>query len=135
MLMHFNDPFRTMDMLFDAMRPAARSSRGAPNKQRVDDEERAFVLRADLPGGTSEQLEVKVGEDWVEIAARRKLATPEGYEARHREREGFAISRRVRLPKRIDPEGVEAKLVDGSLELTLPKHASAQPRRITIQAA
>lgn len=142
MLMHrFNptDHFRTMDMLFDAIMPPAgrRATHFArkPGKISLEDGEQAFTLRAELPGLDPATLEISVGEDWIELSAKREVKVPEGYEAIRRERGSFEFSRRINLPKRIDGDKVEAALVDGVLTITLPKHASAQPRQITIKAA
>jgi HSP20 family protein len=142
MLMHrFNptDHFRTMDMLFDAIMPPAgrRATHFArkPGKISLEDGEQAFTLRAELPGLDSSAVELAVGEDWIELTAKREVQLPEGYEPIRRERGNFEFSRRITLPKRIDGEQVEAELVDGVLTVTLPKHATAQPRQITVKAA
>jgi HSP20 family protein len=142
MLMHrFNptDHFRTMDMLFDAIRPPAgrRATHFArkTGKLSLEESEQAFTLHAELPGLDGAALELSVGEDWLELHAKRELEAPEGYEAIRRERTSYEFSRRITLPKRVDGEHVEAQLTDGVLTVTLPKHAAAQPRQITIKAA
>src|SRR5690606_20079925 len=138
MLMHrFNptDHFRTMDMLFDAIMPPAgrRATHFArkPGKISLEDGEQAFTLRAELPGLDPAALEpaaleLSVGEDWIELTAKRTVEVPEGYEAIRRERGSFEFSRRITLPKRVDGDNVEAELVDGVLTVTLPKYATAQ---------
>jgi HSP20 family protein len=142
MLMHrFNptDHFRTMDMLFDAIMPPAgrRATHFArkPGKISLEEGEQAFTLRAELPGLDPAALQLSVGEDWIEFQAKREVELPEGYEPIRRERTGYEFARRITLPKRIDGNGVEAKLVDGLLTVTMPKHANAQPRQITVKAA
>ena len=96
MLMHRfnpNDHFRTMDMLFDAILPPAgrRTTHFArkPGKLSLEDGEQAFTLRAELPGLDAAQLELEVGEDWIEIKAKREVAIREGYEPLRRERVGY----------------------------------------------
>jgi HSP20 family protein len=142
MLMHrFNptDHFRTMDMLFDAIMPAAgrRSTHFArkPGKLSLDESEQAFTLHAELPGLDPAALELSVGDDWIELTAKREVVVPEGYEPIRRERGNYEFSKRISLPKRVDGERVEAELRDGVLTVTLPKHASAQPRQVEIKAA
>lgn len=143
MLMHrFNptDHFRTMDMLFDAIMPPAAARRAThfarkPGKISLEETEQGFTLNAELPGLDPETLELSVGEDWIELAAKREVTIPAGYEPVRRERGSYEFSRRITLPKRVDGDKVEASLVDGLLVVTLPKHASAQPRQITIKAA
>lgn len=140
MIHRFNptDHFRTMDMLFDAIMPnSARTTHFTrkPARLHLDDSEDAFTLRAELPGLAPEALELSVGEDWIELASKREITVPEGYTALRRERGPYGFERRINLPKRIDGEKVEATLRDGILTVTLPKHASTQPRQIAIQAA
>lgn len=132
--------YRTMDMLFDAIMPPVKRRSTSPfaakpGKLSVDDSEQAFTLRAELPGLDRAALELSVGEDWVEITAKREVAVPEGYEPIRRERTNYEFSRRINLPKRIDGERVEAELRNGLLRVTLPKHASTQARQIEIKAA
>lgn len=141
MLIHrFNpsDHFRTMDMLFDAMLPPRGRRTNfvrKPAKLVLDDQEQAFVLRAELPGLKPEALEISVGEDWIELEAKREVAIPEGYQAIRRERGDYRFSRRITLPKRVDGDKVEATLREGVLTITLPKLAGAMPRQIAIKAA
>ncbi len=141
MLMHRlnTDPFRTMELLFDAMRPTAGARRTnfarKPGQVLVDEQPESYRLRAELPGITPEQLGLEVGDDWVELSVKREVAAPEGYQALRRERSNYQFNRRLTLPKRIDGTGVEAVLRDGILTVTLPKHASAQPRTVAIKAA
>jgi HSP20 family protein len=133
-----NNHFRTMEMLFDAiMPPAPRATHFMQKTPRlsVDDDETAFTLRAELPGVTAESLELSVGDDWIELTAKREPRLPEGYTALRRERGAYEFQRRISLPKRIDGDAVEAKLRDGILTITLPKHASVQPRQVAIKAA
>jgi HSP20 family protein len=142
MLMHRFNPtnhLRTMDMLFDAiMPPAGRRATHfvrRPGKLSLEEGEQAFTLRAELPGVDPSTLELSSGEDWIELTAKREVTLPAGYEPVRRERGNYEFSRRITLPKRIDGDKVEATLVDGVLNVTLPKHANAQPRQIEIKAA
>jgi HSP20 family protein len=42
--------------------------------------------------------------------------------------------RRFTLPDTEDAEGITAKGHDGVLEITIPKHAKRQPRRISVNS-
>jgi HSP20 family protein len=140
---HPADPFRTMELFFDAMRaPGLRRGAAAPSPMirkpglaqwREEDEQ--FVLTAELPGVAPERLELAAGDDWIELRATRELTVPEGFELLRRERADYQFSRRFTLPKRIASERVEATLREGLLTITLPKHAAAGPRTIEIKAA
>lgn len=139
---HPADPFRTLDLFFDAMRTPGL--RRGPQPSRVvrkpalahlREDEGQFVLAVDLPGVSPERLELAVGDDWIELRATRELSVPEGFQLIRRERSEYQFSRRFALPKRIDSERVDATLRDGQLVVTLPKHASAGPRTIEVKAA
>lgn len=139
---HPADPFRTMDLFFDAMRapglrrgPAPSRAVRKPGLAQLREEDEQFVLSAELPGIAPERLELAAGDDWLELRASRELSVPEGYELLRRERPDYQFSHRFTLPKRIASEGVEATLRDGLLTITMPKHASAGPRTIEVKAA
>jgi HSP20 family protein len=141
MLIHRFKPtshFRTMDMLFDAiMPPGPRATHfmRKPPRLTVDEDEQAFTLRAELPGITATELQLSVGDDWLELSAKREPKVPEGYTTLRRERGAYEFERRIHLSKRIDADQVQATLRDGMLTITLPKHASTQPRQVTVKAA
>lgn len=147
MLMHRlnTDPFRTMELLFDSMLPQAAKRPQAGVRRTnfarktgqvfIDEQPDSYVLRAELPGVLPEALELEVGEDWIELSIKREVAAPEGYQALRRERPNFQFNRRLTLAKRIDGDKVEATLRDGVLTVTMPKHASVQPRTVAIKAA
>jgi HSP20 family protein len=136
---HPADPFRTMELFFDAMRTPALRRSGAmirqPGLASLREEDEQFVLAAELPGVAPSELELSAGDDWIELRATRELAVPEGFELRRRERADYQFHRRFTLPKRIASDRVEATLRDGLLTVTLPKHASAGPRTIEVKAA
>jgi HSP20 family protein len=139
---HPADPFRTMELFFDAMRAPGLRRGPTPNRvirkpgvATLREDEDNFVLAAELPGIAPEQLELAAGDDWIELRATRELNVPEGFELRRRERSDYQFGRRFTLPKRIASERVEATLRDGLLIVTLPKHASASPRTIEVKAA
>jgi HSP20 family protein len=132
------DPFRTMELFFDAMRPNARPTNRAirkPGLAQLREEEQSFVLTAELPGVALEHIELSADDEWVELKATRNLAAPEGFKPLRRERSEYELHRRFALPKRIDNQRIEATLRDGVLTVTLPKHASASPRTIEVKAA
>jgi HSP20 family protein len=50
-----------------------------------------------------------------------------------RERLGGSFRRAVNVPDDVDPEHVNATYRDGVLRISLARHVSTQPKRITIQ--
>jgi len=92
-----------------------------------------YFVRAELPGIKSADLDIQVVGRNMTISGERKIAS-EGENVRYhrREREAGKFSRIIALPGDIDPEKVEAKLVNGVLTVCVPKAAAAQPRQIAI---
>ena len=97
----------------------------------IEETEDAYVVDLDLPN---------VGEDNVQIELRGSELRIFG-EFRDRQRHGILRrqSRRVgefeylvALPGDLDPDGVDASLEHGVLQVWAPKAQSAQPRRIDV---
>jgi len=104
---------------------------------RVDvlEDDTGITLLADLPGVPRDQLELKVEGDTLQIEGRVAQATPEGLEATYAEVQVPRYRRAFRLGKEFNVEQIDANLKDGVLKLRIPKHAHAQPRRISIRAS
>lgn len=127
----FGDLFRLTDEL--ARRPRAPRV-GAPTLTARHDE-RAVHVRVELPGLTSEDLDLSVEGDQLEISGDLPaLDVPEGSSVHQRERSTGRFQHRLTLPYRVDAEQAKAHLEHGVLELELPRVAEEQPRRIEIQS-
>jgi len=93
----------------------------------------ALILRAELPGVTSEDLDIQASRDRVLISGRR--CAPEqapGTSITSELRYG-AFQRIVALPVAIEPDHIEADLSNGILTLTLPKYAAQRPSMVKVQ--
>ena len=92
-----------------------------------------FVLKADLPGMSEEDVSIELEDSTLTISGERKAehrAEGEGY---YRvERSTGSFSRSLTLPKGVDPEAVSASFDRGVLEVRIPKPAERKPRRISI---
>src|SRR4051794_16712683 len=92
-----------------------------------------FVLRADLPGLSEQDVNIEVEDRVLTVSGERKAeheSTKEGY---HRVERAFgAFSRSLTLPEGIDPEAVEASFDKGVLEVRIPKPEQPKPRKISI---
>ena len=94
-----------------------------------------FVLRADLPGMSEEDIRVEVESGTLTVAGERKAEHELSKEGYHRVERAFgAFSRSLTLPRDIDPEAVTAAFDRGVLEIRIPKPAERKPRRIAIGA-
>ena len=95
--------------------------------------EQHFVLHADLPGLSEEDVNIEVEERVLTISGERKSVhetTKEGY---HRMERAFgSFSRSLTLPEGINAEAVEASFDRGVLEVRIPKPEERKPRKIAI---
>lgn len=94
-----------------------------------------FELFVDLPGVPADQVEITLEAGVLTLAGERG-GFRSGESALHsrRERGTGRFYRRFILPDMVDAERVKARERDGVLEVTIPKHAKAQPRKIEVAA-
>ena len=91
-----------------------------------------FVLTAELPGLTREEIEIHAEESRVVIRGAR-AGGQYSCEQYHRvERGQGRFSRAFALPEPIDVESVTADLKEGLLTLTMPKAAGRGARRVDV---
>jgi HSP20 family protein len=94
-----------------------------------------FVLTAELPGLTRDQIDIHAEDSRISIRGAR-AAGPDRHipcEQFHRVERGHGrFSRAFSLPEPIDVEGVTADLKDGILTVTIPKAGDRGARRIDV---
>lgn len=126
---------RNMDRIMDAF-STGRSlgvSAGVFPAINLTEDETNYYIRAELPGVSSNDLEIQATGRNLTISGKRELEVEPGKAKFHRrEREAGRFSRALAMPKEIDAQRVEAHLADGILTLRVPKAESAKPKRITI---
>ena len=82
----------------------------------------SFIVTAELPGISSDDLEIKIEDDTLTIRGeRRPRHLGDGERYHRRERSVGAFRRSLALPGRIDAEHVSAAYKDGVLTVTLRK--------------
>ena len=104
-------------------------------KIEVREEGDAFKVRAHVPGVKKEDIHVDIDGDTVSISAetrQEKEEKKEGKVLRSEFSYGTA-TRSFSLGTGIDAARAAAKYDGGVLELTLPKKASAESRRLSVQ--
>lgn len=102
---------------------------------RVDirEEDRRFVIYADIPGMDPTDIEVSMDKGILTIKGERSLENRNAHGRFTRlERAHGVFHRRFALPDSADPEGVSATGHQGVLEIAIPKRAETTPRRIVI---
>lgn len=101
----------------------------------VKEQEKGYLVHAEIPGVKKEDIHVAVDGAVVSISAERREEkdVKEGERVLRTERYFGKVSRSFQLAQEVDEAQVTAKYIDGVLELSLPKKAATQARRITIQ--
>ena len=130
-----SDMNRLSNAMFDA--PAGGGGQGRLRRwtpaMDLAETEDAFVLRADLPGVSQEDVSIELEDTVLTVSGERKSdheTTGEGF---YRvERTFGAFSRSLTLPKGVDAEAIAASFNDGVLEVRIPKPEERKPRRIAI---
>jgi len=131
----FTDSFE--DLVRRVLRPMRWEGEEQPLQIKVDVEEddKSYKVKAEIPGLRKEDINVQVDGNVVSISAeskREKEVTQQGKVIRS-ERYYGSLFRSFSLGQDVDQAGVNAKYTDGILELTLPKKATSEAKKISIQ--
>jgi len=109
-----------MDRAFNTFTPPAEFDLWTPPLE-VKDKNGNFVVTAELPGLTKEEIKVEVIENSLVIEGERKREKEEkGEEFYRSERYYGNFYRSIPLPKGANAEQVKAELTNGILEVTIP---------------
>ena len=99
----------------------------------IKEEEKRFVIFADIPGVDPSSIEVSMEKGMLTIKGERVVETCEEKDHFTRqERLHGTFYRRFSLPDSADAEGITASGKHGVLEISIPKKAETTPRRINI---
>jgi HSP20 family protein len=135
----FNPFDETIDDLFRGffVRPVSYENHAGAAQFRVDvsENEGAYTLRAEIPGVKKEDISVTIDGDTVAIGAevKNEKEVKDGERVLRSERYFGKVYRAFTLGQAVDEAGAGAKYANGVLELTLPKKAAVQAKRISIQ--
>jgi HSP20 family protein len=123
---------REFDQSFEA---AARDASWTPAVD-IHEEAQRFLVRADLPGVKATDIEVTADKGVLTLRGERQIDKKEvdGHYSRV-ERVAGKFVRTFTLPDNVQTDAIKAQFKDGVLELTIPKVAKVEPRRIEILAA
>lgn len=126
---------RQFDRLANLLSGVPRRSMGAGvfPQLNVTDDTNKFYLRAELPGVTSDALDIQATGRTIAISGERQIPEENANARYHRrEREAGKFSRVMAMPSEIDADRIEAKLDNGILTVMVPKAESAKPRQIKV---
>jgi len=107
----------------------------APIKVDVTEKADAFVVHAEIPGVSKDEIQVTIEGNQVTIAAEVKRGTEQkdGDRLLRSERYYGAVYRSFVLPVELDESSSQARYEGGVLELTLAKKPQLAGRKLTIQ--
>jgi HSP20 family protein len=95
-----------------------------------------FLLRADLPGLTEDDVNIELNDGALTVSGERKAEHQQQERGFYRlERQYGSFSRTLTLPDGIDGEQIKASFTNGVLEVSIPKPEQRKPRKIAIGSA
>jgi HSP20 family protein len=128
-----------MNRLFNTFFEAPAGGQGASAMRRwipamdLVETEEDFILRADLPGLSEQDVKIELEDSILTISGERHgehEAHKEGY---YRVERAFGtFSRSLTLPEGVDPDRVTASFDRGVLEVHVPKPEARKPRKVAI---
>jgi HSP20 family protein len=135
------EPFALVNRLhrqLDEAFSGAADSDGAWWIPQVDihEEPERFAVLVDVPGVEPKDIEITAENGVLTVRGERRARTEEdssGY--RRLERRNGKFLRRFTLPESANLDSITAKHTHGVLEVSIPKQAKVQPRRIEVAAA
>lgn len=119
--------------------PGALAGRYAASREPfpidVVEYEDRYLITADLPGYSSEELDITLKEKLLSIQAMPANENSKDSEPSYiiRERQIGAMCRTILLPHALSAESVDASLRNGVLTVTIKKDERLMPKRIKIQ--
>ncbi len=92
-----------------------------------------LVLRAELPGMTEKQIELKLEGDTLTLKGERKL-DKEDKKNNYQRVESYygSFTRSFRLPETVDLDKISADYKNGVLTVTIPRRPEVRPREIPV---
>jgi len=94
-----------------------------------------LVLRVDLPGVDPKDLEISVSGDRLTLKGTRQKETVKETGQYHTvERRFGSFSRTLHLPCKVKLDDIQATLMEGTLEIVMPKCGLEEPKGIKIEA-
>jgi HSP20 family protein len=106
--------------------------RWTPSMDLVETEDH-FVLRADLPGLSEDDVNIEIEDNVLTVSGERHAEHEDKKEGYYRVERAFGrFSRALTLPDGVDPDAISAGFDRGVLEVRVPKPEERKPRRVSI---
>ena len=100
----------------------------------VYEDAKAFYVEAELPGYTSEDVNIDVEKHVLHISSE-KTENKDDKKYVIRERGFIKFNRSFSLPEGINEDAIEAEFKNGILTVTLPKLPVEKPKKISVKIA
>jgi HSP20 family protein len=123
-------PFRLMDELLRSGAGNGSRVSGFTPPVDVHETEEEYLVKVDLPGVKSDDVNIEVNDNVLSVSGSRVAA--ETGAAQLVERPYGTFARTLTLPQGVNSDSIEAGYRDGVLELRIPKPAERKPKKITI---
>jgi HSP20 family protein len=130
------DRMVSLNRVFDQAFSAAAGSRTWVPALDVAERSDAYVVNAELPGVSPEQVDVSFEQNVLTLRGTKPASFDSSADGELRlfaaERTSGNFERSIRLPEFVDAERIDARFLNGLLTVTVPKAQAAQPRKIEI---
>jgi len=125
------DPFRDLLTIQHRLERLSTGPQGWTPAMDLCETATAYVLTAELPGVTREQVRIDIRDGKLTLQGRRDARV--SCEQYHQVERGHGeFCRSVLLPQAVDTSAIVAEMRDGILTITVPKVADAGPRRADV---
>lgn len=133
-----SDPFADMFSRFMRMGDWPSLRMTEEMKLDVTENDKEYLVKAELPGAKKEDIHVSVDGGYVSISAetreeKKETKKHDGERTLLQEMHYGSWSRGFTLPHEVDDKSADAKFENGVLMLTLPKRAPAASKTISIK--
>jgi len=92
-----------------------------------------LILRAELPGLTEKDIDLKIEGDILTLKGERKMESEDDKGTYHRMESCYgSFTRSFRLPDTVDYEKINAEYKNGVLKVTMPQKPEVKPREIPV---
>ncbi len=131
------DPVTSFEEMFRSLaaRPQWRDLEAAPDMRiDVSEDDKAFHIKAEIPGVDKSDIELSVDGNQVSISAevKRETRSKKDEAEIHTERYYGKVYRFFTLPSEFDSSKAEAHCDSGVLSLDLPKRPNGSARKIAV---
>jgi HSP20 family protein len=124
---------RLFNNLFDTPTVASAPARRFAPATDLIESETHYILRADLPGLSEDDVNIEFEGNVLSVSGERKSEHQDRKHGYYRvERSYGSFRRSLRLPEGIDAAAITATFDKGVLEISVPKPEQAKPHKVEI---